>query len=230
MGGVLIVVAIGAVVVLSLIKSGLFDKDSLLGSLIAAVPTSTPTATPTATPIPVSVKGIRQLAEVATVEYWTVSEVRDENIPDDLRRHLGVKEEILLLVYIKVKAGFDLSKLGQDDVWTDGGRVQLNLPEPEVLSAEIDLDRTHIVHYQNTLLSRPNPDLERQALKKAKDAVLRAIEEGGAEGGLAGGTDTGVQPFVVDPSYMQKAREYGQVFFENYLRSLGFTDVNVVID
>jgi hypothetical protein len=225
--GVLIAVLIGVAIILAIGQSGIIDLASLLPRPGA---TATPTPTPTPTRIPVSIQGVRQLAELATVEYWTVGEVRNENVPDDLRQHLGVKEEMLLLVYVKVKAGFDLSKVSDEDIWTDGSRVQLHLPAPEVLSAEIDLDRTHIVYYRNTLLSRPDPDLERQAMKQAKEAVIRALEESGGATATGAGSDTGDQPFAVDESYMAKARQYGQVFFENYLRSMGFTDVRVIVD
>ncbi|MBI1882301.1 MAG: DUF4230 domain-containing protein, partial [Chloroflexi bacterium] len=85
---------------------------------------------PSPTPI-VTFLGIRQIAELATVETLAVVEVQNEKIPDDIRNWVGVKEEILMLVYGNVKAGFDLSKLSENDLKADGTQVQLTLPAPE---------------------------------------------------------------------------------------------------
>jgi hypothetical protein len=115
-----------------------------------------------------------------------------------------------MLVYGDVKAGFDLNKLTDDSLWTDGTRVQLVLPSPEILSSSIDFDRTHIVYYENTLLlDQNNPNLQGDALARAKEAIEQTALEDGV---------------------LNKANEYGKTYFENYLYSLGFTDVEVVVD
>ncbi|MBU0491619.1 MAG: DUF4230 domain-containing protein [Chloroflexi bacterium] len=171
---------------------------------------SNPFALPTPEPLPppvVTIQAIRQQAKLITVEYRTLAEVRNERVPDDLRQYLGVKEEILLLVYGDVRAGFDLSKLQEGDLWTDGTRVQLHLPAPEILSVSIDEERTHVVYYAKSFIVAPDPNLPGASRQIAKDAIQQAAIEAGI---------------------LEKAQEYGELFFENFLRSLGFTDVNVV--
>ena len=168
-----------------------------------------PSPTPTPAPIVVTIDSVRAVAELATVEYRTVAEVRNESVPDDLRRHLGVKEEILLLVYGNVRAGFDLSKLQEEDIWTDGQRVQLHLPAPEILSTEIDFERTHAVTYKKSIFVTHDVELESGTLKMAKEAINQAAMESGI---------------------MDMASQFGQTFFENHLRSLGFTEVQVVVN
>jgi hypothetical protein len=181
------------------ISRALFSVDDL-----ASMPVTSPPPTPS-----VSIAGIRAAAKLSTVEYRTVAEVQNERVPDDVRQYFGGGERILLLVYGDVRAGFDLSKLTQDDLWTDGTRVQLHLPAPEILSTSLDLERTHVVYYQKSLLVSHDVNLEREALKTADDAIRQA---------------------AVEANVLENAARYGQLFFENFLRSLGFTEVQVIVN
>ena len=79
-----------------------------------------------------------------------------------------------------------------------------------ILGSSIDFERTHIVFYDNDLLlDDNNPNLQGEALKNAK----QAIEEAALREGV-----------------LDQANEYGKLYFENLLFSLGFTDVEVVVD
>ena len=83
----------------------------LLGALSGRAPTPSPVPTLTPTPEPVvTITDIRAAAELTTVEYQAVAEIQNERVPDDFRQYLGVREQILLLAYGDVKAGFDLSR------------------------------------------------------------------------------------------------------------------------
>jgi hypothetical protein len=181
------------------ISPSIFDRNQQPAvSLPAPVPKPT-----------VTIASIRAAAELATVEYQAVAEVPNERVPDDFRQYLGVKERILLIAYGDVKAGFDLSKLRQEDLWTDGTRVQLHLPAPEILSTSIDFERTHVVYYEKSLLVQHDPDLGRETLETAQQAVREA---------------------AIDANVLDNSAKYGQLFFENFLHSLGFTDVQVIVD
>jgi len=146
-------------------------------------PPPPPTVTPT-NEIDVTVWDIRPIAELATIEYQAVAEIQDERVPDDFRQYLGIKEQVLLLAYGEVKAGFDLSKLSEEDLWTDGTRAQLHLPPPEIL-------------------------WEGEIYDTAQDS----IRQGAIEAGI-----------------LEDAARYGQLYYENFLRSLGFTEVQVIVD
>lgn len=176
----------------------------LFGGDLISVPTATPFPPPT-----VTIAGIRAAAELATVEYLAVAEVPNERVPDDFRQYLGIREQILLIAYGEVKAGFDLSKLREDDLWTDGTRVQLHLPAPEILSTSIDFERTHVVFYQKSLLVEHDPTLGQETLDIAEDAIQKA---------------------AIEAEVLENAGRYGQLFFENFLRSLGFTEVQVIVN
>jgi hypothetical protein len=162
------------------------------------------------TPVPtvaITIQGLVPVAELATVKYLTVAEVHNERIPDDFRQVLGIKEELLLLVYGDVKAGFDLSKLTQDDLQVDGQRVRLVLPAPEILSVTLDQERTHVVYYRDSILMDSGVDLVQQAYQLADEAVRREAERAGI---------------------LDQAAAFGRAYFENHLRHLGFTDVEVI--
>ena len=182
----------------------------LVNILGEAAPTPVPVATRKPTPAPVvTITDIRAAAELTTVEYRAVAEIQDERVPDDFRQYLGVKEEILLLAYGDVRAGFDLSRLSKDDLWTDGTRVQLHLPAPEILSISIDHKRSHVVTYQGSLLLSHDVNLEKDTLGIAEGAIEQA---------------------AIDAKILENASQYGQLFFENFLRSLGFTEVKVIVN
>ena len=173
--------------------------------------TPPPTA-PTGTPAPapsVTITNIRGMAELATVEYQAIAEVPNERVPDDVRKYLGVKEQILLIAYGDVKAGFRLEKLTESDLWTDGRRVQLHLPAPEILTTSIDHKRSHAVTYQGSLLLSHDVNFEKDTLGIAEGALEQA---------------------AIEAKILENAGKYGQLFFENFLRSLGFTEVKVIVN
>lgn len=170
-----------------------------------------PTATATLPPPIVNIQAIKAQADLITVEYGTVTEIYNETPPEGwLDSALGNKEKLLMLVYGDVQAGFDLDKLEEDDLWTDGKRVRLVLPSPEILATTIDFDRTHIVYYENKLLLDDNdPNLQGEALEQAQESVKQA---------------------ALSEGVLEKANDHGKLYFENLLYSLGFTEVEVVVD
>jgi hypothetical protein len=168
---------------------------------------------PTSTPAPpvVTIQGIKTQAKLATIEYTAVTEIYRENLPEGwFDELLGSKEQLLMLVYGDVRAGFDLEKLQAENLWSDGQRVRLVLPAPEILNSSIDFNRTHIVFYENNLkFEDNNPNLQGDALEQAQSALEKAALEAGI---------------------LNQANQQGQLYFENFLYSLGFTEVEVVVD
>lgn len=198
------------VVILACIGSSTYLLGSYSGTFAQATPTPTPTNTPLPPPV-VNIQDITAQAQLVTVEVGTVTEIYNETAAQGwLDEFLGNRERLLMLVYGDVKAGFDLSKLSKDDLWSEGTRARLVLPAPEILATTIDFDRTHIVFYENALLlDETNPNLQGEALHQAQKAIEQAALEEGA---------------------LERANEYGQLYFENFLLELGFTDVEVVVD
>ncbi|MFQ5611526.1 MAG: DUF4230 domain-containing protein [Anaerolineae bacterium] len=206
------VVSLIVIVVLGLAVIGSMGYGAfIIGRISRAASTTTPsrpTATPTPAPV-VTILGIKNQAKLATTEYTLVAEVYNETVPDDWRAQFGVKESILLLAYGNVTAGFDLEKLDEDDLWVDRDRVQLHLPAPEVFAIDIDFDKTHVVYYDKSLLVSHDPALEGETLRQAEAALQEA---------------------ALEANILKSASGYGQVFFERFLYSLGFTEVEVIVD
>ncbi len=198
-------IALAAIIGMALIA---FFMGRLFPPSLPPTPTPVPTNTPLPPPV-VTIQSIKAQAKLATVEYNSVAEIYRENVPAGwLNGLLGAKERLLMLVYGDVQAGFDLEKLRDEDLWTDGQRVRLVLPAPEILSTSIDFDRTHIVYYENNLiLEKNNPNLQGEALEDAQKAITQAALEAGV---------------------LNKANDYGKLYYENFLRSLGFSEVEVV--
>lgn len=162
-----------------------------------------PKETPT-----VGLSTIRPIAELAIVEYSTVVESQNEDVPNDLRAWFGEKESVLLLVYAKVKAGFDLNGFSKDDIQVNGKQVRITLPHPKILSVTVDNSQTHVVYYDKTWLVRRNINLETKAREMADSKLTqKALEDG----------------------ILEKAAAYGKLLFENKLRAQGFTDVQVEV-
>jgi hypothetical protein len=167
-------------------------------------------ATPTPPPPPVvHIEQIRQAAELATVKYSLSTDIMSTRVPDDLRQMFGVKEEIVLIAYGEVAAGFDLSTLSEEDLWTDGSRAQLHLPAPQVLYTRLDNERTHVVYYSKSWLIDRDLGLEGETRLKAEAAIRQA---------------------ALESNVLERAGDYGQLFFTNWLYSMGFTEVQVIIN
>lgn len=156
-------------------------------------------------PVPVD---FRPIAELATVEYTGVAEITSERVPDDIRRRFGVRESVLMLVYGTVKAGFDLSQLPDDALWTDGDRAQVILPPPVILSSSIDTKRTRVVLHDRSFLIEADPSL-----------VDEAIELG----------EQSIREEALDAGLLDRARAEGRALVETYLRQFGFKEVRVFI-
>jgi hypothetical protein len=203
----IVFLAILVAIVLAAVSARIFID--VLPPIIKPSPTPPPTSTSTTVVKDVTIANIRAMAELATIEYKAVAEIQNERVPDDVRKYLGVKEQIILLAYGDVKAGFDLEKLTGDDLWTDGTRVQLHLPPPEILSTSIDYERTHVVYHQKTLLISQDIDWEGEIFEIAEEAIRQEAVQG---------------------EILENAAKYGQLFFENFLYSLGFTEVQVIVN
>ncbi len=169
-------------------------------------PTPWPTSTPTPTPIAV-ITGINAFGRLETVQYTMRDIVRVEDEPSGLLERLS-RDRLVLIAEGEVVAGFDLTKVTEDDIVVLGTTVLIFLPPPEILYSRIDNEKTFIYERETGLLRRPDPDLETAARRLAERQLVS---------------------WAIDRGILDQAVKNGVIYMENFLRSLGFTQVRVEV-
>ena len=131
-----------------------------------------------------AVLGIRQLNELATVEYTTQVVVTVEENPRILRvlpsPDFLTGEQIIVVAEGEVEAGIDLGELGEDEVWVAGETLFVNLPDAEILGTSLNEEGTRLYDRDRGLLRiKGNDELIDAAREKAEDRVLDVAMENG---------------------------------------------------
>jgi hypothetical protein len=165
---VIVVVSVALGVGLARFGAGL----PFVGWLFGEPPTQTTTS-------PVVVEGIQELDQLATVRLTESVVVTRETGGSDLQRFL-TGEKVLIVATGDVEAGVNLADLRQDDVRVEGEKVSIRLPEPEILSASLDEERTRLYDRDQGILNlRPDDDLVEEARADAQEEILAAARENG---------------------------------------------------
>ncbi len=130
------------------------------------------------------VLGIRQLNELATVEYTTQVVVTVEENPRILRLlpspDFLTGEQLIVVAEGEVEAGIDLGELGEDEVRVAGETVIVELPDARILGTSLNEDGTRLYDRDRGLLRiRGNDELIDAAREKAEDRVLDVARENG---------------------------------------------------
>ncbi len=171
------------------------------------VPTATSTPTPTPTPIIVNPK-IQALGRLEAAQYIMQTVVDLEREPGNVWQQFFGNDKLLLVAEGQVVVGFDLTKVEENDIVVDGDTVHLTLPPPEILYTGVDEDKTYVYERETGLFVPPDPALETDARRVAQKSILNWALEHDAFG---------------------KAEEFGILYMESFLRSLGFTEVDVEV-
>jgi hypothetical protein len=130
---------------------------------------------PRTTTGPVVVEGIQELDQLATVR-WTESVPVTRETGGDILDRLFDGERVLVIATGEVEAGVDLGDIGKEDVSVNSDTVTIDLPEPQILSASLDEEKTRVYDRDFSPLNvRPDDDLVEvarlQAVKKIRDAA-----------------------------------------------------------
>ncbi len=177
-----------------------------------APPTATPTATPTPAPTPrVSLLKIQDLGRLESTDFVVQATVPIKDDPSGIWervKSLFGTDELLLVATGEAIAGFDLQKLQPDDVVVAGDSVRVTLPPAEILVTRVDNQETYVYSRSTGLLWKPDKDLETTARRQAEDKV---------------------QEWALEHGILDRAEQNGKLFLENFLRSLGFTDVTLLV-
>jgi hypothetical protein len=140
----------------------------IVGPLLGENPPRTTTG-------PVVVEGIQELDQLATVR-WTESVPVTRETGGDILDRLFDGERVLVIATGEVEAGVDLGDIGKEDVSVNSDTVTIDLPEPQILSASLDEEKTRVYDRDFSPLNvHPDDDLVEearlQAVKKIGDAA-----------------------------------------------------------
>lgn len=124
------------------------------------------------------IKQIRSLNRLETSAY-TIEKIIDVGTSGGRLRQFLVGDRILLIAHGSVIAGFDLSKLNEQDIEINGEELKLQLPPPEILVTRLDSEQTRVYDRQQGLLTKGDPNLESEARKEAEKVIRDAACNGG---------------------------------------------------
>jgi hypothetical protein len=179
----LVIVVLGVALGVGLARFG--SSLPIVGPLLGEKPPRTTTG-------PVVVEGIQELDQLATVR-WTESVLITRETGGNILDRLFSGEKVIVIATGEVEAGVDLGDIDKDQVSVNGDSVTIDLPEPEILSANLDEERTRVYDRDFSPLNvRPDDDLvERarlRAVEKIEDAARKnkilATAERNAEDGI----------------------------------------------
>ena len=149
------------------------ERVPLIGPLLQERPARTTTS-------PVVVEGVRELDQLATVRVTESILVTRESGSENALDRLFSGEKVLLVATGDVEAGVDLSEVGEEDVRVEDETVAIRLPEPEVLSASLDEEKTRVYDRDYGPLNlRPDDDLVEEARAEAEERIEAAARENG---------------------------------------------------
>jgi hypothetical protein len=172
-------------------------------------PTATPTLTPTPTPTPVVViTKVRALGRLETAQYVMQTVVDLEREPNNLWQQVFGSDKLVLVAAGEVVAGFDLTQVKASDIAVQGTSVTLKLPPPEILYSRVDNENTYVYQRETGFLVAPDPNLETEARRRAEQALL---------------------DWALEHHVLSKAEEFGTLYLESLLHSLGFTEVRIEV-
>lgn len=123
------------------------------------------------------IKELRELNRLETASF-TIEKVIDAGTNGNQFQQLLFGDRILLVAHGEVIAGFDLSKLSNDDIEVNGKTLRLTLPPPQILSARLDSEETRVYDRRQGLLSRGDKDLESEARARAENIIRQAACDG----------------------------------------------------
>ena len=152
---------------------------------------------------PVVVEGVRELDQLATVR-WTESVPVTRQSGGDVLERLFSGEEVLVIATGEVEAGVDLAEVGKDDVRVEGETVTMRLPEPEILSASLDEEKTRVYDRDFSPLNvRPDDDLVEEARLRAVEKIEETARENGILETAEQNAESSIRAFVTTLGFKQ---------------------------
>lgn len=160
-------------------------------------------------------EAIQHVNKQIFIEHYSMIDVEHSQVPSNWLPF--VRQDMIVLLRGRIPAGFDLQKLREDDIWisSDGKRIQLTLPPPEIFeeNVSIDFENSRIISVSDIC-----PDFICQSsLEQYQSKVLPA------------GRDMLIE-FANQSGILQQTAQDGKEYYSQFLKSLGFEEIRVVID
>jgi len=162
------------------------------------------------------VESIRRVNKQIMIEHYNTVDIDYSEAPEGWLRVLPIEQNFVLLLKGRVPAGFDLSTLSEADVWisSDGERVQLILPPPEVFvdNVNLDLEGSRLLAQNDScpdfLCQNQLTVFQEELIPEGRKLLVNASLRSGI---------------------LDEAARDGQLYYENLLHALGFREVRVII-
>lgn len=165
----------------------------------------------------VILQAIKQVNKQTFIEHYMTIDIQYSEAPAGWIGQLGLKQEMVLLIRGRVPAGFDLQQLSEQSVWVsaDGKKAQLVLPAPTIFndSVNIDFKNSRVLTVSDLCpdLLCPQGTLEAYnnvVMPEAQAKLIATAQENGI---------------------LNQAAISGKAYYEQLLKSLGFTEVQIII-
>lgn len=109
---------------------------------------------------------------------FTIEKVIDAGTNGNVFQQFLFGDKLLLIAQGEVIAGFDFSKVTENDIAIENGTVRLALPQPEILITTLNNDQTRVYDRRTGLLSKGDKDLESKAREQATNLIRQAACQG----------------------------------------------------
>lgn len=158
-------------------------------------------------PKDMSVQALQELSEIGTVEY-EVSKVVKATDNKNYRAVFGARK-IIFNTHCTLKAGFDMSKMTENDIKVDKKTksISITLPAPQLLSFNMKPDDIHMAYAESTGLRGDFSAEERNELLIQGENDIRSSVEG-----------LGIY---------DDAKKFASDYFESMLKMAGYEKVTI---
>jgi len=171
---------------------------------LAPTQTPLPTATPTPTPVPLPVW--RSIGDLGIVEFTQSTEAEAKVERPGLLQIFGT-DRVRLYAVGKIRVGLDLTGMSGSSVQRNGSSITLTLPPVSVLGVEMLPDQSEIRAAERSWIYSEYEGLEIAAMDRAKRQLAEMVAN--------------------NDSMMSLAKELTLLRLNEYLRSLGFIQVQI---
>lgn len=154
-----------------------------------------------------SVLSLREMSEVATVEY-NITKIIKAN--DNKTWYKIGDRKILMSCEATIKAGVDLSGITKNSFEIDDKNIRLKLPPPKIISLNILPEKIKIEYQEVGVLRQPFNSAERDQLaRQAETQIKNSVDELGI---------------------LDQAKANTSLFVSNILKQLGYNNVTITYE